>query len=159
MLQICILANHLNGKDTHVRGIKVFSPKELSTLTFEDEISEKIGFGSKIGGTDRENRTGVTLGMRDGKIQKEGEELARIRALGAFEDPKDFGGMRIKTEKVDGDVWMGTVFDSEEEEETEDEEERERIGGKREGEEELRNFGRLLPPLSGTFGGGGFGLR
>lgn len=27
-LRIVIVANHLNGKDTHVRGLKVFGPPE-----------------------------------------------------------------------------------------------------------------------------------
>jgi hypothetical protein len=27
-LQIAILSNHLNGKDTHVHNIKIWSPKE-----------------------------------------------------------------------------------------------------------------------------------
>lgn len=27
LLQIVIIANHLNGKDTHVRGLKVWGPK------------------------------------------------------------------------------------------------------------------------------------
>lgn len=31
LLQVCILANHLNGKDTHIRRIIVFGPKTSST--------------------------------------------------------------------------------------------------------------------------------
>jgi anaphase-promoting complex subunit 10 len=27
LIQIAIISNHMNGKDTHVRGIRVFSPK------------------------------------------------------------------------------------------------------------------------------------
>lgn len=27
-LRVLIIANHLNGKDTHVRGLKVFGPSE-----------------------------------------------------------------------------------------------------------------------------------
>ena len=26
VLQVCILGNHLNGKDTHIRCLKVFGP-------------------------------------------------------------------------------------------------------------------------------------
>ena len=26
LVQICILANHQNGKDTHLRGVKIFAP-------------------------------------------------------------------------------------------------------------------------------------
>jgi hypothetical protein len=25
-IQVCVLGNHQNGKDTHIRGIRVFSP-------------------------------------------------------------------------------------------------------------------------------------
>lgn len=37
-MQVAILANHQNGKDTHLRGIKIFAPAEAyinnhSTLT------------------------------------------------------------------------------------------------------------------------------
>lgn len=28
LLQVAVLSNHMNGKDTHIRGIKVFAPKE-----------------------------------------------------------------------------------------------------------------------------------
>lgn len=28
LLQIAILTNHLNGKDTHIRGLRVFAPRE-----------------------------------------------------------------------------------------------------------------------------------
>lgn len=35
VLQICILSNHQNGRDTHVRQVKIFGPREdvISTLT------------------------------------------------------------------------------------------------------------------------------
>ncbi|GAA5865986.1 hypothetical protein JCM3774_005549 [Rhodotorula dairenensis] len=29
LIQVAVLANHMNGKDTHVRGIKVFAPRSL----------------------------------------------------------------------------------------------------------------------------------
>ncbi|KAK4056566.1 hypothetical protein OIO90_002414 [Microbotryomycetes sp. JL221] len=29
LLQIAIISNHMNGKDTHVRGVRVFAPKPL----------------------------------------------------------------------------------------------------------------------------------
>ncbi|GAA5902925.1 hypothetical protein JCM6882_009162 [Rhodosporidiobolus microsporus] len=35
LLQIAIISNHMNGKDTHVRGIKVFSPRPLD---LEDDL-------------------------------------------------------------------------------------------------------------------------
>lgn len=28
LLQIAILTNHLNGKDTHIRGVRVFAPRQ-----------------------------------------------------------------------------------------------------------------------------------
>ena len=28
MIQIVVLANHANGKDTHIRNIKIYAPKE-----------------------------------------------------------------------------------------------------------------------------------
>lgn len=28
LLQIAIISNHLNGKDTHVRGVRVFAPRQ-----------------------------------------------------------------------------------------------------------------------------------
>ena len=28
LLQIAIISNHLNGKDTHVRGVRIFAPKQ-----------------------------------------------------------------------------------------------------------------------------------
>lgn len=31
VLQVCILGNHLNGKDTHIRGMKVFGPPAPGT--------------------------------------------------------------------------------------------------------------------------------
>ena len=30
MLQICILANHQNGRDTHIRQIDVYGPRECA---------------------------------------------------------------------------------------------------------------------------------
>lgn len=33
-LRIIIVANHSNGKDTHVRGLKVFGPPEYVSLPF-----------------------------------------------------------------------------------------------------------------------------
>lgn len=33
LLQVCILANHLNGKDTHIRRIVVFGPKTSPTAS------------------------------------------------------------------------------------------------------------------------------
>lgn len=32
VLQVCILSNHLNGKDTHIRGMKVFGPPAPGTV-------------------------------------------------------------------------------------------------------------------------------
>ncbi|PKI83954.1 Doc1p [Malassezia vespertilionis] len=32
VLQICILGNHLNGKDTHIRSMKVFGPSSLDAV-------------------------------------------------------------------------------------------------------------------------------
>ena len=32
LLQLCILANHQNGRDTHIRQIKVFEPKPVNIL-------------------------------------------------------------------------------------------------------------------------------
>ncbi|RPD54295.1 anaphase-promoting complex, subunit 10, partial [Lentinus tigrinus ALCF2SS1-6] len=36
MLQIIILANHMNGKDTHVRGLKVLGPAESKVKDHEE---------------------------------------------------------------------------------------------------------------------------
>lgn len=33
LIQICILANHLNGKDTHIRRLVVFGPKQPNALS------------------------------------------------------------------------------------------------------------------------------
>ncbi|GAA6037790.1 hypothetical protein JCM8097_005037 [Rhodosporidiobolus ruineniae] len=35
LIQIAIISNHMNGKDTHVRGIKVFAPRPLD---LEDDL-------------------------------------------------------------------------------------------------------------------------
>jgi len=34
LIQIAIISNHMNGKDTHVRGVRIFAPKPLVTLSF-----------------------------------------------------------------------------------------------------------------------------
>jgi len=30
LLQICIISNHLNGKDSHVRGVRIFAPRQTA---------------------------------------------------------------------------------------------------------------------------------
>ncbi|KAG0658420.1 Anaphase-promoting complex subunit 10 [Rhodotorula mucilaginosa] len=35
LLQVAILSNHMNGKDTHVRGIRVFAPR---TIDLDDDL-------------------------------------------------------------------------------------------------------------------------
>lgn len=39
VLQIGILSNHQNGRDTHVRQVKVFGPREDIAETFDSELS------------------------------------------------------------------------------------------------------------------------
>lgn len=35
MLQIAVLSNHLNGRDTHVRQIKVYGPRPFVSYSFQ----------------------------------------------------------------------------------------------------------------------------
>ena len=32
-LQVCVLGNHLNGKDTHMRSVRVFGPTDTDSVT------------------------------------------------------------------------------------------------------------------------------
>lgn len=34
-LRIVIVANHMNGKDTHIRGLKIFGPPESWSVSFD----------------------------------------------------------------------------------------------------------------------------
>ncbi|BFZ59392.1 hypothetical protein YB2330_000401 [Saitoella coloradoensis] len=44
LIQVCILGNHQNGKDTHVRNVKVFSPRhdESAAVTVGPGLAVKI---------------------------------------------------------------------------------------------------------------------
>jgi len=41
LIQLAILANHLNGKDTHVRHIRIFAPKQAESA----QLDEGLGAG------------------------------------------------------------------------------------------------------------------
>ncbi|WFD45778.1 hypothetical protein GLX27_000402 [Malassezia furfur] len=41
VLQVCILSNHLNGKDTHIRGMKVFGPPAPGMMPTAPPASSK----------------------------------------------------------------------------------------------------------------------
>ncbi|KAI3626249.1 hypothetical protein CBS9595_001610 [Malassezia furfur] len=41
VLQVCILSNHLNGKDTHIRGMKVFGPPAPGTVPAAPQAASK----------------------------------------------------------------------------------------------------------------------
>ena len=40
MIQIAILANHQNGRDTHVRQIKVHSPIETTSIFLQPKFTD-----------------------------------------------------------------------------------------------------------------------
>lgn len=42
MLQIAVLSNHLNGRDTHVRQIKVYGPRPYVSLYFLINFLETV---------------------------------------------------------------------------------------------------------------------
>jgi hypothetical protein len=42
-VQICVLENHQQGRDTHVRGVKVFAPHSVAPY-----VSEKFVMGTEI---------------------------------------------------------------------------------------------------------------
>ncbi|PWN40485.1 galactose-binding like protein [Ceraceosorus guamensis] len=58
LLQVCIQQCHLNGKDTHVRGLKVWGPASTST-----RISSRSGDHSTSTTSLRSLRTGQDTGM------------------------------------------------------------------------------------------------
>ncbi|BEI84873.1 hypothetical protein CcaverHIS002_0502740 [Cutaneotrichosporon cavernicola] len=47
-IRIVIVANHMNGKDTHVRGLKVFGPPEPVAKTTDDEVVEGLPDGPAL---------------------------------------------------------------------------------------------------------------
>jgi len=34
VLQVIVLTNHMNGKDTHIRGLKILGPEEFVDVSF-----------------------------------------------------------------------------------------------------------------------------
>ena len=42
LLQVCVLSNHQNGRDSHIRQIKVFGPRE----DVMKALGHEIGFTS-----------------------------------------------------------------------------------------------------------------
>ncbi|GMG20413.1 unnamed protein product [Ambrosiozyma monospora] len=46
LIKICFLSNHQNGKDSHVRSIKVFSPVSKNSMNLEDSFNPSVGFTS-----------------------------------------------------------------------------------------------------------------
>lgn len=45
VLQVIIVANHMNGKDTHVRGLRVLGPLECALLAFDSDPSTYLRIG------------------------------------------------------------------------------------------------------------------
>ncbi|ODV84030.1 hypothetical protein CANARDRAFT_201857 [[Candida] arabinofermentans NRRL YB-2248] len=46
LIKICFLANHQNGKDSHVRSIKVLSPQSQNSMRLDIDNSLGVGFTS-----------------------------------------------------------------------------------------------------------------
>ncbi|KAH3671849.1 hypothetical protein OGAPHI_000035 [Ogataea philodendri] len=46
LIKICFLANHQNGKDSHVRSIKVFSPLSKNAMRSDIDTTLGVGFTS-----------------------------------------------------------------------------------------------------------------
>jgi anaphase-promoting complex subunit 10 len=38
LIQLCIIANHQNGKDTHIRAIKLFTPRRYAQTLFMSRL-------------------------------------------------------------------------------------------------------------------------
>lgn len=52
LIQICVLANHQNGKDTHLRAIRIFSPQvegamESGISSANDILGRDMDFTSR----------------------------------------------------------------------------------------------------------------
>jgi anaphase-promoting complex subunit 10 len=51
LVQISILAMHQNGRDTHVRRVKLFGPKREQNRTLEETMVERTPTFSTVGMT------------------------------------------------------------------------------------------------------------
>lgn len=187
LLQICVLANHLNGKDTHVRGIKVFSPSLPTVLSTEDQINSQIGLNSLAdsrGSKSRDYRVRI-LHTHQKEKEKPGSSLNRMFHRSKNEDAarkkalKSFGMEAVTKERdlvikrEDGTQAVRTSdsglesieSDFDRGNETRDEDDAD--GGEQKTslpneaiDDDFKKFARLLPELSKGFGSaGGFGLR
>lgn len=133
----------MNGKDTHIRGIKVFSPK-----TDDDGKNDEMVEGTGLNGLMERDKLRKKV-----KNTKTGDRATRVEKSEIWDEDK----ARKKVSDIfeeDADKKMAVDSDDEESEEDGDgdEDEDEREGG-------LRGFSGLLPLVSDGLGRKGFGLR
>ena len=75
-LQICILGNHLNGKDTHIRCLKVFGPPGTGVRQRTQDLSMSQTVMSK---------RLVQQGMQTEAFRRQAERVGYDRALSQLE--------------------------------------------------------------------------
>jgi len=76
VLQVCILGNHLNGKDTHIRCLKVFGPPGTGVRQGTQDLSMSQTVMSK---------RLVQQGMQTEAFRRQAERVGYDRALSQLE--------------------------------------------------------------------------
>lgn len=80
LVQVRVLENHQNGKDTHVRGVQVFARDERVPRPRGKEDSEEESEGSEEDGMQDLESPGRRAGGK-------GKSLFDLRGLGGLDEP------------------------------------------------------------------------
>lgn len=86
LLQVCILANHLNGKDTHIRRLVVFGPKLGSSTNGADGRLKRGPLSSLAGSASAKARTGPKTSVNGHNVT-----LAHLLSLQHYRSEDDGG--------------------------------------------------------------------
>lgn len=68
LLQVCILANHLNGKDTHIRRLIVFGPKSSANGAADNRLKRGPTSSMAYQMPAPKNRAALTFGASGGNV-------------------------------------------------------------------------------------------
>lgn len=96
-LRIVVLANHLNGKDTHIRGLRVFGAPAGSTLLLAGAQNQVRGDSEEDEGDENEDEDDASdsQGQGDGRAGGDARGMGMGMGIGAARWPA--GSMAIGT--------------------------------------------------------------
>ncbi|SPO20371.1 related to anaphase promoting complex subunit 10 [Ustilago trichophora] len=87
LLQVCILANHLNGKDTHIRRLIVFGPKSAANGTADNRLKRGPTSSMAYQMAAPKSRAALTSSANGGNVT-----LAQLLSLQEQAGAEDEGG-------------------------------------------------------------------